>query len=294
MKIKNMGINIFEFIDKTKIISFALMLIFFFEFIFVIWINWKFLIATQTIPTELIIIFIEFASFLFLFILYFYFFGDRFVLQAVKARKANPQNPKEKLLIDVVEEMSIANGIKTPNVYVVRGNDINAFIVGGDPQRCSICVTEGTIQNLDREELSSVVAHGIIRIKNYDTTIKTFIYSSSLIIILAINAFKSSESPLNILPFIILVSILVAAELISREVDRERQLLADIESVKLTNNPEALIKVLRKIEIVNEGEPSFQKAIGSLLIDTIVIFFTDPEKVDFDFLYKRISILKNL
>jgi heat shock protein HtpX len=288
-----MRINIFEFIDKTKLISFALMLIFLFEFIFVIWINWKFFIATQTTSTELIL-FIEFTSFFFLFVLYFYFLGDRFVLEAVKARKANPQNPKEKLLIDVVEEMSVANGIKTPNVYVVQGNDINAFIVGGDPQRCSICVTEGTIQNLDREELSSIVAHQIIRIKNYDTAIKTFIYSLSLIIALAIRAFVNPKSSESILPFIILVGILATAELISRKIYKERQLLADAESVKLTNNPEGLIKVFRKIEIVNKGEPSFQKTIGPLLLSTIVIFFTDPEKVDFDFLYKRINILKNL
>jgi heat shock protein HtpX len=292
MKIKNMGINIFEFIDKTKIISFALMLIFFLGFIFVIWINWKFLISTQTTSTELIV-FIEFASFLFLFVLYFYFFGDRFVLQAVKARKANPQNSKEKLLIDIVEEMSTATRIKTPNVYIIQDNDINAFIVGRDPQHCSICVTEGTIQNLDREELSSVVAHGIIRIKNYDTTIRTFLYYSTLIIIFAIGPVGSPDPDVKILSLIGL-GMLVIAELISRWIDKERQLLADIESVKLTNNPEALIKVLRKIEIVNEGEPSFQKTIGPLLLSTIVIFFTDPEKVDFDFLYKRISTLKNL
>ena len=289
-----MKINIFEFIDKTKLISFAFMLIFFLVFAFVIWTSiFGLFFATQSTPT--VLSFILFIFSLYFFVLIFYLYGNKLVLLSVKARKANTRNLKERSLIESVEELSLATGIKTPRVYIMKSSDINAFVMGRDFGHCYICVTDGSLRYLNREELSSIVAHEIIRIKNYDTAIKAFIYPFNFILfimVISISTFSRSSYLNDWMDLVFGISVVLDG--VFEKIIRERQILADTESVELTKNPEALITTLRKVEVVNPKEPSLKTFISSLLLNVVVIPFTDSGNVDFNFLYKRINLLKSL
>jgi len=95
------------------------------------------------------------------------------IIAATKARPANPQIRSEKLLINRVEEISIAAGIPTPKVYVQDTDSINAFATGKKPEEAIICVTTGALQKLNQEELEGVIAHETSHIKNHDILIAT-------------------------------------------------------------------------------------------------------------------------
>ena len=95
------------------------------------------------------------------------------VLAAAKARPANPRNRGEKLLINRVEEISIAAGLPMPKVYVQDSAYINAFATGKKPENAIICVTTGALKKLKPDELEGVMAHEMSHIKNSDILIMT-------------------------------------------------------------------------------------------------------------------------
>ena len=95
------------------------------------------------------------------------------ILSAAKAKPANPQIREQKLLINRVEEMSIASGLPMPKVYVQESPYINAFATGKDPDHSVVCVTTGALKKLNQEELTGVIAHEMSHIKNYDIRLMT-------------------------------------------------------------------------------------------------------------------------
>ncbi|MEM6822337.1 MAG: M48 family metalloprotease, partial [Verrucomicrobiota bacterium] len=70
------------------------------------------------------------------------------------------KKPNEKRLINIVEEMAIASGIPIPPVYILDHEwNINALVSGTTKNNAVICVTKGSIEYLNREELQGVIAH---------------------------------------------------------------------------------------------------------------------------------------
>ena len=93
--------------------------------------------------------------------------GDTIFLGLVGARKIEKQD--HPVLWNVVEEMTIAAGLaKMPDVYIIDKDALNAFATGRGPDRASIAVTSGLLENLDRDELQGVVAHELGHVKNRD------------------------------------------------------------------------------------------------------------------------------
>jgi len=82
-------------------------------------------------------------------------------------------------LHDIATEVSIAAGIRTPEVVIITDTDPNAFAVGIGPESSYIMVTTGLISTLDREELEGVIAHEMSHIRNNDTELMTVLPFSS-------------------------------------------------------------------------------------------------------------------
>ena len=56
------------------------------------------------------------------------------------------QDPRRRVLHNVVEEMAIASGVAMPEVYVLEQEDgINAFAAGHSPASAAIAVTRGAL-----------------------------------------------------------------------------------------------------------------------------------------------------
>jgi Zn-dependent protease with chaperone function len=81
----------------------------------------------------------------------------------------NSQDRLERRLLNIVEEMSIASGVRMPQVYVMdKEGGINAFAAGWSVSGAVVAVTRGTLERLTRDELQGVIGHEFSHILNGD------------------------------------------------------------------------------------------------------------------------------
>ena len=80
----------------------------------------------------------------------------------------NDEGGKYQQYFNIIEEMSIASGVPLPQAYVLEEESINAFACGFDINSAAICVTTGTIEQLNRDELQAVIGHEFSHILNGD------------------------------------------------------------------------------------------------------------------------------
>lgn len=102
--------------------------------------------------------------------------GGAGVAKAMGGRQINPstKRPQERKLMNVVEEMAIASGTPLPAVYLLdREPGINAFAAGFTLDDAVVGVTQGAIEQLDRDELQGVIAHEFSHILNGDMGLST-------------------------------------------------------------------------------------------------------------------------
>jgi Zn-dependent protease with chaperone function len=109
-------------------------------------------------------------------------------------------DPHERKLLNVVEEMSIASGVPTPQVYVMDEEPgINAFAAGHTPNAAAIGVTRGCIATLKRDELQGVIGHEFSHILNGDMRLNCASWNYFGIVCLAIGRIlfpqRAQESP---------------------------------------------------------------------------------------------------
>lgn len=211
--------------------------------------------------------------------LYKFNFGMEGVMRANNAMEITEQdNP---MLWHVVEDMAMVGQIPMPRVFIVNTDVQNAFATGSNPEKAGLAVTQGLLDNLNREELEAVVGHEITHIRNYDIRV-TMLMSCIIIGLTFINSFASyfafwgesfwdwAESlgddddddddnnsllgGMAIFIYIISYIGIIASSLINLAMSRNREYLADAGSVELTRNPQGMINALLKISGKSELE----------------------------------------
>ena len=215
------------------------------------------------------------------YVLITYSFSVQTVLAAAKARPANPMNRDEKLLINRIEEMSIAAGLPMPKVYVQDSDNINAFATGKKPEQAVICATTGAIRKLNQQELEGVISHEMSHIKNHDILIATVtigvVGAISLIAeILFYSMFwggtgRGRKGEGNAILMVIAILFVILAPIFARltylAISRKREYLADSNGAYLTRNPEGLAMALEKIKQDHpQGKPKGSKTVAPLYI----------------------------
>lgn len=210
-----------------------------------------------------------------------YFLSTRFVLFINGAKKADEKEYKH--LINTVEGLAIAAGIKPPQVYLIETPAMNAFATGRNPENSYVVFTTGLLKNLNRQEIEGVAAHEIAHIANHDIKIQTIAAMLAGFFVLIVDILfrvflhsllfsSNSQSDVNgeredrndfskvLLIFIVFLASLIAAvfaELIKLAISREREYLADATGALLTRNPEGLASALEKIANLS---PPFERA----------------------------------
>lgn len=187
-----------------------------------------------------------------------YFFGDKFVLKVSGAKEISKnQHPN---LYNIIESLSLGSGLKTPKIYIMNDNSINAFATGRNPEHASIAVTTGCLNKLNKEELEGVLAHEISHIKNFDIRLMVLVSVLVGTIVIISDFFlrsfmftNSDNNNKNINAILIIIGIIFAvlspliAQLIQLAISRKREYLADASGSLLTKNPQGLADALRKI-----------------------------------------------
>jgi Zn-dependent protease with chaperone function len=170
---------------------------------------------------------------------------------------ANTTDLNEKKLLNVVEEMAIASGTPVPQLYVLPGeNTINAFASGHSTGDTVICVTQGALKYLTRDELQGVIGHEFSHILNGDMKLNLRLMGIVFgILCLAIvgRILLRTRGRNNPLPLAGLVLMVVGSigvffgKLIKSAVSRQREFLADAASVQFTRNQDGLAGALKKV-----------------------------------------------
>ena len=187
------------------------------------------------------------------------------------ARRVKPgtRDPLERRLLNVVDEMAIAAGLRVPNVYVMDAeNGVNAFAAGYNVSNAVVAVTRGTLETLNRDELQGMIGHEFSHILNGDMGLNTKMMGilGGIVFIGAFGQFLVRNSPEGedlrvVIGMVVLGGILFAlgslgllfARMIKAAVSRQREFLADASSVQFTRNPDGIAGALDQIKVSGRG-----------------------------------------
>jgi heat shock protein HtpX len=188
------------------------------------------------------------------------FFSDKIALSTAGARIVTPQQAPE--LHGVVDRICALADMPKPQVAIAPGDLPNAFATGRNSKHAVLCVTEGLLRRLDREELEGVIAHELSHVAHKDVMVMTIASFLAIIAGLLIRfsfygelfggGGRRNSNDQNsglILLAIMGVSIVVYAIsfLLIRLLSRYRELAADRSGALLTGQPSALASALQKV-----------------------------------------------
>ena len=186
--------------------------------------------------------------------LFMYWNSGAMVLRAYGARVITPAEAPE--LYAMVDRLRQRAGLPMPTVAVAPHAQPNAFATGRDPEHAVVCVTEGIMQLVNRDELEGVIAHELAHIKNRDMLLQTVTATmaaaiSHLAMVAQWGAFlggrdEEGESPLGALAMALIAPI--AASLIQFAISRQREFKADAVGAEISGRPLALASALTKLD----------------------------------------------
>jgi heat shock protein HtpX len=215
-----------------------------------------------------------------------YYGGAALVLASAHARPLKADSPRHQTVLDVVQEMALASRMPVPRAYIIDDAAPNAFATGRDPSHSVICVTQGLVDEMDREELQGVLGHEMAHIRDYD--IRTMMMIAVLVggVALLADFFlrwsyfggfsdhddrrsdNSGEAGaiIGVLVFVLAIVAPFFSQLIAMAVSRQREYLADASSVEFTRNPRALLRALERIARTESPLANASRGIAHLFI----------------------------
>ncbi len=200
--------------------------------------------------------------------------GPEGIMKSMGAWKVSSgtNEPDQRQLLNLVEEMSIASGVPIPDVYIMDSPSINACAVGMEVDKAAVAVTRGAIVKLNRSELQGVVAHEFSHILHGDMSLNTHmvawlaglftISEMGRMLMEAVaeddsdSIFSSSTSRGKGAGFLIFIGAgiwllgsigVFFGKLLQSSTSRQREFLADASAIQYTRNPDGLANALRKL-----------------------------------------------
>lgn len=203
--------------------------------------------------------------------------GGRAVAASVGAERvpAEPDDPRLRRLRNVVEEMAIAAGVPAPAIYLMPDEaGINAFAAGLEPRDAAICVTQGCLDHLNRDELQGVIGHELSHVLNGDMRmnirIMGLLFGIQALGILGrrmLDAYEDTDDlgrRRDVRPGVHFLALgaalmaigyvgLLAGRMIQAALSRSRESLADASALQFTRQSDGLAGALKKVASIQEG-----------------------------------------
>jgi len=199
-----------------------------------------------------------------------YYKSADLAIASVNAKLATGEQYKQ--YHNIVEGLTLASGLPKPKLYIMHDQQINAFASGRDPQHAVICVTDGALSKLTKQELEGVLAHELSHIANYDIRFMTL--TAVLVGMIAIisqiflrslfwssmsgnrNSKNNSNAIFMVIGIILAILAPIIVALVQLAISRKREYAADSSAVKFMRTPTGLIGALKKIKYNSEMKVS--------------------------------------
>jgi len=180
-----------------------------------------------------------------------YWFSDKLAIRMARAREAT--EAEYPWYHQMVQSLSMQSRAPMPRLYISPSPQPNAFATGRNPRHAAVCVNQGLIDILERDEMEAVLAHELSHVYNRDILIGTIAATiATAITFLARFAFffhggrDRDSNPFAQLALLLLAPI--GAMLIQFAVTRSRETTADTSGAALCGKPLALASALQKLE----------------------------------------------
>jgi len=188
---------------------------------------------------------------------FMYWNSSKMVLRMYRAKLVDRAQAPE--LYEMVDRLRQRAGLPMPTVAIAPHQQPNAFATGRDHEHAVVCVTEGLMQLVTREELEGVIAHELAHIKNRDMLLQTISATmAGAISALANLAFFFGGRDGDRNPMAGLLVMLVAplaASLIQFAISRQREFKADAVGAEISGRPLALAGALQKLDAYSKRIP---------------------------------------
>lgn len=183
---------------------------------------------------------------------FMYWNSSKMVLKMYRAQVVDRAQAPE--LFEMVDRLRQRAGLPMPTVAIAPHDQPNAFATGRDYEHAVVCVTEGLLKLVNREELEGVIAHELAHIKNRDMLLQTVTATmAGAISSLAQLAFffggrdeEGNSNPIAGIAMLIIAPL--AASLIQFAISRQREYKADAVGAEISGKPRALAGALQKLE----------------------------------------------
>jgi heat shock protein HtpX len=184
-----------------------------------------------------------------------YFYSDRIALRVARAQPLSEQDAPD--VYGVVRELAVRARVPMPRLYVMSGEQPNAFATGRDPRHAAIAATEGLLTMLPLEQVRGVLAHEMAHIKNHDILVSSIAAMIAGVVSAIANVLQLSflfgeddqDNPLGFLGALAAMILApLGATLLQLGVSRQREHLADATAAQLLGRAAPLADALESIE----------------------------------------------
>jgi heat shock protein HtpX len=179
-----------------------------------------------------------------------YWASAKMVLKMYRAQiLAREQAPE---LYDMVDRLRQRAGLPMPTLAIAPHAQPNAFATGRNPENAVVCVTQGLLDLVSRDELEGVIAHELAHIKNRDMLLQTVTATLAGAISnlanfgLFFGGGDEDDNPFALIGMAILAPI--AAMIIQMAISRQREFKADAVGAQISGRPIGLANALRRLE----------------------------------------------
>ncbi len=188
--------------------------------------------------------------------------SPRLIMRMYGARPIQPEEAP--ILFQLIAELAGRAGLETwPALYYIPSRMLNAFTVGMTRQS-AIAITDGLMRHLETREVVGVLAHEISHIRNNDLWVMgladLFSRATSLLstfgqflLLFSLPLMLLSQIRFNWLAILLLIFAPTLSALTQMALSRTREMVADLNAVQLTGDPEGLARALAKIEGIQGG-----------------------------------------
>lgn len=192
-----------------------------------------------------------------------YFFNTAMIRKLSHARTVTRQEEPE--LYNLLENLCIAQGMTMPKLNIIETHARNAFASGIDEKSYTITVTRGLLNSLQKDEVEAVLGHELSHIINRDVRLLmvTIVFTgmiglaaqlvwSSIRYNLVFGGGRRRDKNGNAVFIALAIALILwagyMATLFMRfALSRRREYMADAGSIRMTKNPDAMMRALMRI-----------------------------------------------